>query len=179
MKKTITGNVFKFGDNINTDIISPPQYIELTVEEASVHAMEAVDPTFTKRFQPSDIIVGGNNFGSGSSRETSPLALRYLGAGAVVAKFFARIFYRNSINIGLPLFECPDTDRICEGDVLEIDTAAGIIYNRTKNEQYQCSKIPDHIMSLIEDGGLVKRLEMRFLVNGKSVVPVNRLFLVR
>ena len=162
MKSEIKGNVFKFGDNINTDIISPPQYIELTVEEASVHAMEAVDPTFTKRFQPSDIIVGGSNFGSGSSRETSPLALRYLGTGAVVAKYFARIFYRNSINIGLPLFECPETDKIDAGDVLRIDTAAGIIYNETKGEEYKCSKIPDHIMSLIEDGGLVKRLEKMF-----------------
>ena len=164
MEREITGTVFKFGDNINTDIISPPQYIELTVEEASVHAMEAVDPTFTQRFQHGDIIVGGNNFGSGSSRETSPLALRYLGTGAVVAKFFARIFYRNSINIGLPLFECPETDKIDAGDILKIDTAAGIIYNLTKNEQYKCSKIPDHIMSLIEDGGLVKRLEKRFHV---------------
>ncbi|MBQ6949270.1 MAG: 3-isopropylmalate dehydratase [Firmicutes bacterium] len=162
MKSEIKGNVFKFGDNINTDIISPPQYIELTVEEASVHAMEGVDPTFTKRFQPGDIIVAGNNFGSGSSRETSPLALRYLGAGAVIAKYFARIFYRNSINIGLPLFECPETDKIDAGDVLRIDTANGLIYNETKDETYKCSKIPDHIMSLIEDGGLVKRLEKMF-----------------
>lgn len=162
MESMIKGKSFKFGDNINTDIISPPQYIELTVEEASVHAMEAVDPTFTKRFSRGDIIVGGNNFGSGSSRETSPLALRYLGTGAVVAKYFARIFYRNSINIGLPLFECADTDRIDADDILEIDTTNGVIHNLTKNEQYQCSKIPEHIMSLINDGGLVKRLEKRF-----------------
>lgn len=162
MDKTIQGTVFKFGDNINTDIISPPQYIELTVEEASVHSMEAVDPTFTQRFKRGDIVVGGNNFGSGSSRETSPLALRYLGTGALVAKFFARIFYRNCINIGLPLFECPDTDKISAGDTLKIDTAQGIIFNLTKNEQYRCSKIPSHIMSLIEDGGLVRRLEKRF-----------------
>lgn len=162
MDKTIQGTVFKFGDNINTDIISPPQYIELTVEEASVHSMEAVDPTFTQRFKRGDIVVGGNNFGSGSSRETSPLALRYLGTGALVAKFFARIFYRNCINIGLPLFECPDTDKISAGDTLKIDTAQGVIFNLTKNEQYRCSKIPSHIMSLIEDGGLVRRLEKRF-----------------
>lgn len=162
MKKEIQGTAFKFGDNINTDIISPPQYIELTVEEASVHAMEAVDPTFTQRFQPGDIIVGGNNFGSGSSRETSPLALKYLGTGAVVAKYFARIFYRNSINIGLPLFECAETDRISADDVIKIDTEQGILYNLTKQEEYHCSKIPEHIMALIEDGGLVKRLEKRF-----------------
>lgn len=165
MKDTIKGNVFKFGDNINTDIISPPQYIELTVEEASVHAMEAVDPTFTKRFKPGDIIVAGNNFGSGSSRETSPLALKHLGTGAIVAKYFARIFYRNSINIGLPLFECSESDRIEAGDIIEIDTANGIIYNITKKEEYMCSKIPPHIMQLIEEGGLVERLRKRFKSN--------------
>ncbi|MBQ2270539.1 MAG: 3-isopropylmalate dehydratase [Firmicutes bacterium] len=162
MNREIKGTAFKFGDNINTDIISPPQYMELSVEEASVHAMEAVDPTFSQRFQTGDIIVAGTNFGSGSSRETSPLALRHLGTGAIVAKYFARIFYRNCINIGLPLFECPETDKIDSEDVLRIDTANGIIYNETKGEQYQCSKIPEHIMSLIEDGGLVKRLEKMF-----------------
>ncbi len=162
MKHEIKGTAFKFGDNINTDIISPPQYMELSVEDASAHVMEGVDPTFTKRFQAGDIIVAGSNFGSGSSRETSPLALRHLGTGAVVAKYFARIFYRNSINIGLLLFECPETDKIDDNDILRIDTANGIIYNETKNEQYTCSKIPDHILSLIEDGGLVKRLEKMF-----------------
>lgn len=167
MESIIQGKVFKFGDNINTDIISPPQYIELTVEEASVHAMEALDPTFTQRFSHGDIIVGGSNFGSGSSRETSPLALRYLGTGAVVAKYFARIFYRNSINIGLPLFECAETDKIDGDDILKIDTAQGVIYNLSKDEQYLCSKIPTHIMSLINDGGLVGRLEKRFAAERK------------
>ena len=102
------------------------------------------------------------NFGSGSSRETSPLALRYLGAGAVVAKYFARIFYRNSINIGLPLFECADTDRIDAGDEIEIAPYEGLIRNLTKNETYTCSKIPEHIMSLIEDGGLIERLKKQY-----------------
>lgn len=162
MKKKIQGTAFKFGDNINTDIISPPQYIELTVEEAAVHSMEAVDPDFTKRFRPGDVIVAGNNFGSGSSRETSPLALRYLGTGAVVAKYFARIFYRNSINIGLPLFECAETDRIEAGDVIEIDTEAGKVYNLTKKEEYSCSRIPPHIMELIEEGGLIPRLKRKY-----------------
>ena len=162
MKEQIAGKAFKFGDNINTDIISPPQYIELTVEEASVHSMEAVDPTFTKRFRPGDIIVAGNNFGSGSSRETSPLALRHLGTGAVVAKYFARIFYRNSINIGLALFECAETDRIDADDELSIDTAAGVITNHTKGETYACSKIPPHIMELIEEGGLIARLKRKY-----------------
>ena len=162
MKKQIQGSVFKFGDNINTDIISPPQYIELTVEEAALHSMEAVDPDFTKNFKPGDIVVAGNNFGSGSSRETSPLALKYLGCGAVVAKFYARIFFRNSINIGLPLFECAETDRIQAGDEIRIDTENGVIYNLTRKEEYTCSKMPEHIMSLIEDGGLVARLKKQY-----------------
>lgn len=162
MKKTIGGKVHKFGDNINTDIISPPQYIELTVEQAAVHSMEALDPDFGKNFVPGEIIVAGSNFGSGSSRETSPLALKYLGTGAVVAKYFARIFYRNSINIGLPLFECAETDKIEDGDEIEIISEEGIIKNHTKGETYQCSKIPEHIMSLIEDGGLIARLKKQY-----------------
>ena len=132
------------------------------MEEAAVHSMEAVDSTFTKRFCPGDVIVAGNNFGSGSSRETSPLALKYLGTGAVVAKYFARIFYRNAINIGLPLFECVDTDRIDAGDEISIDTAAGVITNHTKGESYTCSKIPPHIMELIEEGGLIARLKRKY-----------------
>lgn len=162
MKERIKGKVFKFGDNINTDIISPPQYIELDLEDAAVHAMEAVDPDFTSRFKPGDIIVAGSNFGSGSSRETSPLALKHIGAGAVIAKYFARIFYRNSINIGLSLFECEETDSIDGDDVIEIDTSKGLIINLTKNEEYACSKIPPHIMELIEEGGLVERLKKRY-----------------
>lgn len=165
MQSSISGKAFVFGDNINTDIISPPQYIELSIEEASVHAMEAIDSTFAQRFRKGDIIVGGKNFGSGSSRETSPLSLRHLGAGAVIAKFFSRIFFRNSINIGLPLFECADTDKISPGDELEINTVTGIIINKTKNETYRCNPLPEHIMSLIEEGGLVKRLEKRFGVS--------------
>ena len=162
MKNVISGKVHKFGDNINTDIISPPQYIELTVEEAAVHSMEALDPEFGTKFVPGELVVAGANFGSGSSRETSPLALKYLGCGAVVAKYFARIFYRNSINIGLPLFECADTDRIEDGDEIEIATGEGVIRNLTKGETYECSKIPEHIMSLIEDGGLIARLKKQY-----------------
>lgn len=162
MDKHIKGKVFKFGDNINTDIISPPQYIELTLEEAAPHAMEGLDKTFTQRFKPGDIMVAGSNFGSGSSRETSPQTLKYLGCGAVVAKYFARIFYRNSINIGLPLFECADTDRIGADDVIDIDTEKGEIFNITKEEAYSCTKIPPHIRELIEEGGLVERLKKRY-----------------
>ena len=159
MNTNMTGRVLKYGDNINTDIISPPQYMELSIEEASKYAMSPVDPEFSRKCQPGTILVAGTNFGSGSSRETSPLTLKYLGVQAIVAKMFARIFYRNAINLGIALLECPDTDMIQEGDTLDIDLEAGIIRNETKGESYTCSKIPPHIMELIHDGGLVEHLK--------------------
>lgn len=162
MSKIICGRVLKFGDNINTDIISPPQYMELSVAEASKYAMSAVDPTFSTRIRKGDIVVAGANFGSGSSRETSPLALKHLGVGAIVAKFFARIFYRNAINLGIPVIECEETEKISNNDNISIDIENGIIINYTKNETYRCSKIPDHIMVLINDGGLVQFLKQAF-----------------
>lgn len=161
-KKDIKGRVLKYGDDINTDIISPPQYMELSIEEASKYAMSGIDPEFSSKIKKGDILVAGRNFGSGSSRETSPLSLKYLGVGAIVAKFFARIFYRNAINVGIPVIECKDTDRIDDGDEIEIDIEKGVLYNKTKNEAYACSQIPDHIMQLIDDGGLVENLKKRF-----------------
>lgn len=155
----IKGPVLKYGDNINTDIISPPQYMELSIAEAAKYAMSAVDPAFSSKVKPGDILVAGANFGSGSSRETSPLTLRHLGISAIVAKFFARIFYRNAINLGIPVIECAATDQIKDGDEIEIDLEAGIIFNRSRNETYTCSKIPPHIMKLIDDGGLVPYLK--------------------
>ena len=157
----IKGHVLKYGDNINTDIISPPQYMELSIADAAKYAMSAVDPDFFTRIKKGDIMVAGANFGSGSSRETSPLTLRYLGVGAIVAKFFARIFYRNAINLGIPVIECAETDKIADQDEIEIDLSAGLIHNLTKKESYPCSKIPPHIMELVADGGLVPYLKKR------------------
>ena len=157
----IKGHVLKYGDNINTDIISPPQYMELSIADAAKYAMSAVDPNFFTRIKKGDIMVAGANFGSGSSRETSPLTLRYLGVGAIVAKFFARIFYRNAINLGIPVIECAETDKIADQDEIEIDLSAGLIHNLTKKESYPCSKIPPHIMELVADGGLVPYLKKR------------------
>lgn len=163
MADNIQGQAVKLGDNINTDIISPPQYMECSIEEAAKYAMSAVRPDFYDKMiaNPGSIIVAGNNFGSGSSRETSPLTLKYLGTGAIVAKFFARIFYRNSINLGLIPLECKETDRIQEGDELEIDYRNGVLKNITRDEQYSCSKIPDHIMEIIRDGGLAENLKKK------------------
>lgn len=159
MSSKICGRVHKYGDNINTDIISPPQYMELSIAEAAKYAMSAVDPGFAARVQKGDIIVAGSNFGSGSSRETSPLTLKHLGITAIVAKFFARIFYRNAINLGIPVIECAEADRIAAGDVIEIDLEGGIIVNTTTRESYHCSRIPPHILALIADGGLVPYLK--------------------
>lgn len=159
MSTKITGKVLKYGDNINTDIISPPQYMELSIEEASKYSMSAIDPNFSTKIRKGDIIVAGANFGSGSSRETSPLTLKYLGTGAIIAKFFARIFYRNAINVGIPVIECSEADKIEDGDKIEVNIQEGVINNITKNETYQCSKIPPHILELINVGGLVPYLE--------------------
>lgn len=155
----IEGKVLKFGDNINTDIISPPQYMELSIEEASKYSMSAIDPEFSTRIKKGDILVAGKNFGSGSSRETSPLTLKYLGAGAIVCEFFARIFYRNAINIGIPVLECSEAYKIEENDEIEIDIEQGIILNKSKNEKYICTKLPSHIIELIECGGLFEYLK--------------------
>jgi 3-isopropylmalate/(R)-2-methylmalate dehydratase small subunit len=165
MNEKLRGKVLKYGDNINTDIISPPQYMEYSIAEAAKYTMSAIDPDFATKIQKGDIMVAGANFGSGSSRETSPLTLKYLGVGAIVAKFFARIFYRNAINIGIPVIECGDVDKIRDGDSIEIDMVEGTITNVTRNEKYRCSTIPPHILQLINDGGLVPYLKKSVKTN--------------
>ncbi len=161
MHGTRHGKTHVFGDNINTDIISSPQYMELSSEEGARYAMSSVDSAFAARMRPGDIVVAGSNFGSGSSRELAPLSLRYLGVGAVVTKNFARIFYRNAINLGLPVVECGDTDKIRPGDMLFLDLMAGTIVNETRNETYHCSKLPSHILELVQKGGLIEMLKER------------------
>ena len=159
MQSTRMGKAYIFGDNINTDIISPPQYMELTVEEAAKYAMSAIDVNFASTVEPGDIIVAGNNFGSGSSRELAPLSLRYLKVGAIVAKSFARIFYRNALNLGLPVVECPAVDEIAQGDAISIDFVEGVLKNATSGKTYPCSKLPPHILVLVQDGGLINHLK--------------------
>jgi 3-isopropylmalate/(R)-2-methylmalate dehydratase small subunit len=157
------GSAYTFGDNINTDIISPPQYMELSPREAAKYAMSAVDPDFASTIKPGDIVVAGNNFGSGSSRETAPLALLYLQVGAIVARFFARIFYRNAINLGIPAVECGQADQIRHGDLLVIDFVKGVIDNQTQKTIYQCSQLPPHILNLIQEGGLIAHLKKELI----------------
>lgn len=158
---SLQGNVWKYGDNINTDIISPPQFMELSYKDMAQHAMEGVDPEFSQKIKAGDILVAGANFGSGSSRETAPIALKLAGVGCIIAKFYARIFFRNAINIGLPLVECKETDKMQEGDQLEVNLQTGKIINLTRKEEYQGSVLPEHIMKIVDLGGLVPYLAQK------------------
>lgn len=160
--KNLKGKALKYGDNINTDLISPPQYLEKSLDIIASHAMEGIDPDFVKKIQPGDILVAGHNFGPGSSRETAPIALKMAGVGAVVAKSFARIFYRNAINIGLTVLESPDTDRISEGDLLEINLEKGCIENKTTGELYETTALSQPVTDILAAGGLVPFLEKKY-----------------
>ncbi|MFZ7101105.1 MAG: 3-isopropylmalate dehydratase small subunit [Peptococcaceae bacterium] len=160
---TICGIVHKYGDNINTDIISPAQYMEHSYEIIAQHVMEGIDSEFSKNVKQGDIVVAGKNFGSGSSRETAPIALLHVGIGAIIAEFFARIFYRNAINIGLPVIECKYASQIADKDKLEVNLLNGIIRNITQGEEYSFIPYPSHILEIIRAGGLVQNLENNFL----------------
>lgn len=161
MKGIIKGKVWTYGDHINTDIISPGQYMSMPVEEQAKHAMEAIDSDFPKKLSPGDIIVAGDNFGSGSSRETAQRVLKYLGVGAVVSNFFARIFFRNCINTGIPVVEISDTSGIKEGDEIEIDLLNGTVKNLNTQDIYQSTKLPEHLLDMLNAGGLEPYLKKR------------------
>ncbi len=152
------GSVLKYGDNVDTDVIIPARYLNsYDAKELASHAMVDIDPTFVERLNPGDIVVGGKNFGCGSSREHAPLALKTAGVSCVIAKSFARIFYRNSINIGFAILECEEAaEDIDEGNQVEIDFDKGIIYNLTKNHQYKAEPFPEFMQKIIASGGLVE-----------------------
>lgn len=153
----LSGKVWKYGDNIDTDAIIPARYLNMsTAEELAQHCMEDEDTTYANGVQPGDIVVGGENFGCGSSREHAPLAIKGSGASCVIAKSFARIFYRNAINIGLPILACPEAVQDIEaGDVVSVDLSAGIITNTRSGNVYKTSPFPSFIMNIIHAGGLV------------------------
>lgn len=153
------GKVWKYGNNINTDIISPPESLEYDIKEAARFAMMNVDPNFAKQFKDGDIFVAEHNLGSGSSRETAPLVLKALGVHIIIAKDYARIFYRNCINVGLIPIECAETSNISNEDILDIDVEKGVIHNMTKNEYYSCSPMPKHILKIAQIGGLIPYIE--------------------
>ncbi len=151
------GTVFKYGDNVDTDVIIPARYLNTSkAEELAAHCMEDIDVDFVKKVKQGDIMVAEKNFGCGSSREHAPLAIKTAGISCVIAKTFARIFYRNAINIGLPIIECEEAaEKIEAGDTVSIDFQTGIIKNITKNEEYKGQPFPEFMQKLINSGGLV------------------------
>lgn len=159
------GKVFKYGDNVDTDVIIPARY--LTTSDPDVlaqYAMHDIDEDFAKEVEEGDFIVAGSNFGSGSSREHAPMAIKAAGVECVIAKNFARIFYRNSFNIGLPILESDEAvEAIDNGDEIEVDYEKGIIKNITKNEEYESQAIPEFMQEILDAGGLVE-----FVKEGKD-----------
>lgn len=153
----IEGKTHKFGDHIDTDIIIPARYLTTAdPQELAKYCMEAVDPDFHTKVSPNDIIVAGENFGCGSSREHAPIAIRGTGIACILAKSFARIFYRNCLNIGLPIMECPEAiDEIEAGDHLRIDLEQGVIENLSRNKRYQAQPFTGEIQTMIQAGGLL------------------------
>ena len=154
----LTGRVWKYGDNVDTDAIIPARYLNVsTPEELARHCMEDIDLRFAKEVQPGDIIVAGRNFGCGSSREHAPLALKGAGVSCVIAETFARIFYRNALNIGLPILECPQAVADAQaGHTLEVNLTTGHIRNRDTGHTYQARPLPPFMLKLVEAGGLIE-----------------------
>ncbi len=154
------GRVWKFGDNIDTDAIIPARYLTTSdPKELAAHCMEDADPDFVAKMNPGDIILGGENFGCGSSREHAPISIKAAGVSCVIAKSFARIFYRNSFNMGLPIFESRElADAVAEGEEIRVDSAAGTITVTGSNQTFRINPIPPFMEELIADGGLMKHI---------------------
>jgi 3-isopropylmalate/(R)-2-methylmalate dehydratase small subunit len=154
------GTVIKYGDNVDTDVIIPARYLNTSeIEELAKHCMEDLDKDFVNRVKPGDIMVAGKNFGSGSSREHAPAVIKASGISCVIAETFARIFYRNAINIGLPIMECPEAAKdIQDGDIVSIDVFSGVITNETKGKTYQGTPFPGFMQDIMKAGGLINYL---------------------
>ena len=157
------GFVHKYGDNVDTDVIIPARYLNIAdKKELATHCMEDIDTNFVKAVKDGDVMVGGYNFGCGSSREHAPMVIKESGISCVIAKTFARIFYRNAINIGLAILECPEaSEKIDSGDEVAIDFDTGVITNLTKGETYQANPFPDFIKKIIQAGGLMADIKNR------------------
>ncbi len=160
------GKVLKYGDNIDTDVIIPARYLNTSdMKELAAYCMEDIDKNFVNRVQAGDIMVAGYNFGCGSSREHAPIVIKESGISLVIARSFARIFYRNAINIGLAIVECSEAvDGISEGDIVEADLDNGIIYNRTTGESFKTQPFPAFIQTIINNGGLVESIKKNDLI---------------
>jgi len=157
----MSGQAWVYGDNLDTDVLAPGKYMKFGIEEIAKHCLEMVDPAFAAGVRPGDVVVGGRNFGMGSSREQAPAALRALGVAAVIAQSFAGLFYRNCFNVGLLALTCPQAGRIRAGHAIRFDAAAGGIENLTTGETLACEPIAPHLMTLVRDGGLLAQLELR------------------
>ncbi len=159
----VTGKVYKYQDNVDTDVIIPARYLNNTdPKELAKHCMEDIDADFASKVQPGDIIVAGANFGCGSSREHAPIAIRACGVSCVIAESFARIFYRNSLNIGFPILECPEAaKKINEGDQISVDFEKGLIKDETTGEQFEAVPFPAFIENIINCGGLMEYIKSK------------------
>jgi 3-isopropylmalate/(R)-2-methylmalate dehydratase small subunit len=152
------GRAWVFGDNVDTDVLAPGLYMKGAIAELAKHCLEALDPRFAREVRAGDVVAAGNNFGMGSSREQAAMALKALGVAAVVAKSFARIFYRNALNLALPVLVCPEAGTIASGDRLVVRAGEGAIENLTQGRTLACEPIPPHLLAMIADGGLLPHL---------------------
>ena len=159
----VSGKAEKFGDNVDTDVIIPGKYlVHIDPRELAQHAMEGLDPAFAKKVKDGVILVAGKNFGCGSSREQAPLALKYAGIKCVIAEFFARIFYRNAINIGLPVVACKSVSRKVDADdMLSVNLESGTVKNESKGTALSATQLPPFILEILSDGGLIENLRKR------------------
>jgi 3-isopropylmalate/(R)-2-methylmalate dehydratase small subunit len=153
--------VWRFGDDVDTDVLAPGRYMKFSIEEIAKHCLEALDPDFASSVRPGDVVVAGRNFGTGSSRDQAPAALKHLGVSLLVAETFAGLFYRNALNLGLPALVCADAGRIGPGARLSVDMEAGKIENVATGETLACEPIPRHLVQMMRDGGLLPHLEKR------------------
>ena len=149
------------GDNIDTDVITPGKYMKFGIEEIAMHCLEPLLPEFSKQVKPGDIVVAGRNFGAGSSREQAPAALKHLGVAALVAESFAGLFYRNSLNLGLPALVCAEAKRIRDGDRLSLDFEKALVVNESTGQTHSFEPIAPHLLEMVRDGGLIAHLEKR------------------
>jgi len=160
----LKGTAFVYGDNINTDVILPARYLNTSdPTELAAHCMEDLDSSFLKKVKTGDVVVAGENFGCGSSREHAPVSIKAAGISIVIAKSFARIFYRNAFNVGLPILECPQVEGVGTGDLLEVDIDTGLIRNQTKKRDFQAKPIPPFMKEILESGGLMRWVKKRKL----------------
>lgn len=153
--------IWKFGDQIDTDVLAPGRYMKGTIDELAAHCLEAVRPEFAAQVRPGDLVVGGVGFGIGSSREQAAQALKHLGVGAVIATGAARIFYRNAINLGLPVLVTADADKLTDGAMVQFDLAPGSVKDADGKMLAQCEPLPDFLLEIVRDGGLIPNLKKR------------------